>query len=262
MWNSGLCEVQSDKASVEITSPFDGVVKELLVKEGEVAKAKVGEGLCLIEVDVEAAGSQEAEETWLDATLTPAPVPETQPESQPEDPTPMTPRKKHPMDPTYTPTPEAPSSSSSAPRVGLSLVAPGSGRDGRVEKKDIEAFLSGATSKSTSTTTTSTSTKVEEDVVELGRTRYGIWKAMEKSLEIAHFGYSISLDLTTLDSVLPILNRGIPSHYLPASSSPPLMLVNPAKRKTVVSSTKRFATIFSSIPGVGVAFVGFSSRTP
>ena len=44
-----LCEVQSDKASVEITSPFDGVVKELLVKEGEVAK--VGQGLCTIEVD-------------------------------------------------------------------------------------------------------------------------------------------------------------------------------------------------------------------
>ncbi|KAL0058467.1 hypothetical protein AAF712_014853 [Marasmius tenuissimus] len=244
-----LCEVQSDKASVEITSPFDGVVKELLVKEGEVAK--VGEGLCLIEVDEEAAGSQEAEETRLDATPTPAPapVPETKPESPPEEPTPTTPRKKHPMDPTYTPTPEASSSSSSAPRipaekilaapsvrhfarsqgVDLSLVAPGSGRDGRVEKMDIEAFLSGATSKSTSTTTTSTSTNVEQDVVvELGRTRYGMWKAMEKSLEIPHFGYSTSLDLTTLDSLLPILNEGIPSHYLPASSSPASMLVNPA----------------------------------
>jgi 2-oxoisovalerate dehydrogenase E2 component (dihydrolipoyl transacylase) len=44
-----LCEVQSDKASVEITSPFEGVVQELLVQEGEVAK--VGAGLCLIEVE-------------------------------------------------------------------------------------------------------------------------------------------------------------------------------------------------------------------
>ena len=42
-----LCEVQSDKACVEITSPFDGVLKEILVKEGEVAK--VGEAPCLIE---------------------------------------------------------------------------------------------------------------------------------------------------------------------------------------------------------------------
>jgi 2-oxoisovalerate dehydrogenase E2 component (dihydrolipoyl transacylase) len=46
-----LCEVQSDKASVEITSPYEGTLKEILVQEGEVAK--VGEGLCIIEVDEE-----------------------------------------------------------------------------------------------------------------------------------------------------------------------------------------------------------------
>ncbi|KAJ3542651.1 hypothetical protein NMY22_g3427 [Coprinellus aureogranulatus] len=50
-----LCEVQSDKASVEITSPFDGVVLDLLVKEGEIAK--VGSGLCVIEVDSEEAST-------------------------------------------------------------------------------------------------------------------------------------------------------------------------------------------------------------
>ena len=44
-----LCEVQSDKASVEITSPFDGVSKPIFVKEGEVAK--VGESPCLIETE-------------------------------------------------------------------------------------------------------------------------------------------------------------------------------------------------------------------
>ena len=51
-----LCEVQGDKASVEITSPFDGVVKELFIKEGEITK--VGSGLCLIEEIVE--GSEPA----------------------------------------------------------------------------------------------------------------------------------------------------------------------------------------------------------
>ena len=53
-----LCEVQSDKASVEITSPFEGVVTELLVKEGEVAK--VGENLCMIEVVDESSGEAES----------------------------------------------------------------------------------------------------------------------------------------------------------------------------------------------------------
>jgi|SRR5712671_2999130 len=50
-----LCEVQSDKASVEITSPYDGTVKEILVQEGQVAK--VGEDLCIIEVEEEASDS-------------------------------------------------------------------------------------------------------------------------------------------------------------------------------------------------------------
>jgi hypothetical protein len=43
-----LCE---DKASVEITSPYAGLLKETLVKEGQVAK--VGQGLCITEVDEE-----------------------------------------------------------------------------------------------------------------------------------------------------------------------------------------------------------------
>ena len=53
-----LLEVQSDKASVEITSPFEGTVKELLVQEGEIAK--VGSGLCLIETEEEGTDGQES----------------------------------------------------------------------------------------------------------------------------------------------------------------------------------------------------------
>ena len=62
-----LCQVQSDNASVEVTSPFDGVLKEILVKEGEVAK--VGETLCLIETeDYEGVDS-------VETTLSEGPVP-------------------------------------------------------------------------------------------------------------------------------------------------------------------------------------------
>ena len=51
------CCVRSrvDKASVEITSLYEGVVRELLVQEGEIAK--VGAGLCLIEVTEEDSSS-------------------------------------------------------------------------------------------------------------------------------------------------------------------------------------------------------------
>ena len=40
-----------------------------------------------------------------------------------------------------------------------------------------------------------------------------------QSLEIPHFGYSTSLDLTTLNDLVPILNSNIPVRYLPPSST-------------------------------------------
>jgi Biotin-requiring enzyme len=52
-----LCEVQSDKASVEITSLFDGTVKEILVQEGQIAK--VSEDLCIIDADEEVSNASD-----------------------------------------------------------------------------------------------------------------------------------------------------------------------------------------------------------
>ena len=44
-----LCEVQSDKAPIEITSPFQGIVKQLLIQEGKIST--VGQELCVIGID-------------------------------------------------------------------------------------------------------------------------------------------------------------------------------------------------------------------
>ncbi|KAI0809152.1 2-oxoacid dehydrogenases acyltransferase-domain-containing protein [Irpex lacteus] len=231
-----LCEVQSDKASVEITSPFDGIVKELLVKEGEVAK--VGEGLCIIEVDSneypssedahsssppphqeqEAVQAREAEKAG-DAIPTSSSSPPKK-------------RKAHPLDPNapkedITMAAHAenvlatPSVRHFAREKGvdLSVLAPGSGKGGRIEKKDIEAYLA-APKKHKSVGGAAQPLPADDIVVELGRTRYGMWKAMTKSLEIPHFGYSTSLDLTSLNDLMPILNKHIPLHYLPESARP------------------------------------------
>ncbi|KAG7450920.1 CoA-dependent acyltransferase [Guyanagaster necrorhizus] len=212
-----LCEVQSDKASVEITSPYDGVVTQLLVQEGEVAK--VGTGLCLIEVEVE----EETDSPDAVKKETPVqPAAESSPESCPDAETAMTPRP-HPLDPSH-PAPKAdnflatPSVRHYARQKGIKLaqVSPGSGRDGRVEKNDIERYLSEQASASPSQ-----SLPGQDAIVELGRTRYGMWKAMVKSLEIPHFGYSTTLDLTALYNLLPILNAHIPEHYKPSPSSLP-----------------------------------------
>ncbi|TFK63377.1 CoA-dependent acyltransferase [Pluteus cervinus] len=239
-----LCEVQSDKASVEITSPFDGVVKELLVQEGEVAK--VGAGLCLIEVEEEV---DEAETSSVDAPQAPqtsstAPTqaaPESEPPSPPVQQESQSQRKPHPLDPNVESRPlgnqvdvlAAPSVRHYARQyqVDLAKLSPGSGRDGRIEKADVDAYLSGSSSSKSVTTGSSTPLVPQEGdvVVELGRTRYGMWKAMVKSLDIPHFGYSTTLDLTALHNILPALNAHIPQHFLPLSHlKQDQLLVNPS----------------------------------
>ena len=198
-----LCEVQSDKASVEITSPFDGIVKTLLVQEGEIAK--VGAGLCLIEVD----------ETITEGDL-PVETVSTTNESKQEEAVPT--RLPHPLDPASTLQENsinadnvfaAPSVRHFARKNGvdLSSLVPGTGKGGRIEKGDVEAYLTRGRASSTKSVT-----QAEDVVVELGRTRHGMWKAMVKvrcslnltfitfkslfivqSLEIPHFGYFLSL---------------------------------------------------------------------
>ena len=174
-----LCEVQSDKASVEITSPFDGIVKELLVQEGEIAK--VGAGLCLIEVD----------ETITEDNL-PVEAVSISNESKQEEIVPNT-RHPHPLDPANTPEEKSINSDNvlAAPSVrhfarkngvDLSNLVPGTGKGGRIEKADVEAYLSlGVEGRASSTKSlTRTDQQLEDIVVELGRTRYGMWKAMVK----------------------------------------------------------------------------------
>lgn len=176
-----LCEVQSDKASVEITSPFDGVIKELLVKEGEIAK--VGSGLCLIETEEEAEDDVEPPTSKSVDTPGKEEGSKLAAETRNDDSAHEQPRRLHPLDPnnnTDTRSSEpanvlaAPSVRYFARQMGVDLarLVPGSSKDGRIEKKDIEAYLS---NKSTP------SGKQGDDVlVELGRARYGMWKAMVK----------------------------------------------------------------------------------
>ena len=191
-----LCEVQSDKASVEITSPFDGILKEILVKEGEVAK--VGEPLCVIETeDGEEADS--GEPAFSEGQPGPVPVasPPTGPTAVPStdgSSQATTPHRHHPLDPSRPAEPVCSSSDDAlaVPSVrhfaikngilDLSKLMPGSGKNGRVERSDIEAYLTRSTASIPQPTLSQpTVTPQGEDlVVELGRTRYGMWKAMVK----------------------------------------------------------------------------------
>lgn len=190
-----LCEVQSDKASVEITSPFDGVLKEILVKEGEVAK--VGEPLCLIETE-DGEEAHSAENTVTEGQPVPAQVtsPSVEPTPSSEDvpSSSTTPHRHHPLDPNK-PAGQVHLSSDDAVAIpsvrhfaakngisDLSKLMPGSGKNGRIERSDVEAYLAGATTSThqPSVSQLTPTLQGEDLVVELGRTRYGMWKAMVK----------------------------------------------------------------------------------
>ncbi|KXN82174.1 Lipoamide acyltransferase [Leucoagaricus sp. SymC.cos] len=247
-----LCEVQSDKASVEITSPFDGVLKEILVKEGDVAK--VGEGLCLIEVDEEvlegsSSGVDAGDKPYKSSAPSPPPLSEQPPPSTQES-APPSQRRPHPLDPNYVPTLHStPSAFKSAESqfssrgaqdvlampsvrhyarskdVDLALLAPGSGRDGRVEKADVDAYL--ARSGSYAEITASVPLPQQQDVVvELNRTRYNMWKAMEKSLEIPHFAQKTEYIAVNPSALYPTPNQDpVPeSHQFTKLTFLPLLL--------------------------------------
>ncbi|CAE6509867.1 unnamed protein product [Rhizoctonia solani] len=257
-----LCEVQSDKASVEITSPFDGVVKELLVQEGHIAK--VGEGLCVIEVedDSDSASSSDEPTPAPASTSTPTPAQKTTSATEGSYTPPSPTRKHHPLDPARPvealsevigqraekqkdfgkggnqalATPSARHYARSQGLSDLDALMPGSGRGGRIERADIDAYLKRSQKGETSAVASAKKDLGEEVVIEMGRTRWGMWKSMTKSLEIPLFGYSATLDLTALNEMLPILNAHIPQEYRP---SPP-----PAEQAPSISPD----SIFSGSP--------------
>lgn len=137
-----LCEVQNDKAVVEIPSPVEGTVEEVLVEEGTVAT--VGQVL----VTFDAPGYEDIQfkgDEGHDAPAAPAPA--AQAEQAPQ----ATPEK-----PAAGATPQAdvdpnrrviamPSVRKYAREKGVDIrLVAGSGENGRVLKSDIDAFQGGA----------------------------------------------------------------------------------------------------------------------
>ena len=163
------------------------------MQEGEIAK--VGDGLCVIETEEETSEHS-------DGSTSTSPADELSHQAQTRDASsppvvsedPRVARRSHPLDPNDPPAPEFKASSPQGAvqdvlalpavrhfarqsGVDLALVAPGSGRNGRVERVDVERYLNRGKSAGEQPCP---ATPEEDVVVELGRTRYGMWKAMEK----------------------------------------------------------------------------------
>ncbi|MEH7108024.1 dihydrolipoamide acetyltransferase family protein [Bacillus sp. JJ1764] len=135
-----LCEIQNDKAVVEIPSPVEGTVQEVLVGEGTVAT--VGQVLVTFDApgyeNLQFKGDEHAEEAPKQAEVPAAPAQDT---AAPQPSAPAAPAPQVEVDPNRRVI-AMPSVRKYAREKGveIALVA-GSGKNGRIMKNDIDAFL-------------------------------------------------------------------------------------------------------------------------
>jgi 2-oxoisovalerate dehydrogenase E2 component (dihydrolipoyl transacylase) len=239
-----ICEVQSDKASVEITSRFDGVIKKLYYEPDDMAK--VGKPLVDIDIQSEISAADEAllnggsgkqdDEVLLtggggtqsDQGAPMAAEPQEQGIELGRNDTKAATGDLPALDQS-TSLPSEPTTQRQ-PGKHASLATPavrhmvkehklkiedieGTGREGRVLKDDVQRHIE---SMKQTTTTPSTSSipapaatqQMEDQVKPLTPVQSGMFKQMTKSLSIPHFLYTDAVDFSSLTSLRKKYNAG------------------------------------------------------
>ncbi|KAI9784547.1 MAG: hypothetical protein M1816_000813 [Peltula sp. TS41687] len=194
-----LCEVQSDKASVEITSRYDGVIKKLHYDAGEMAVV----GKPLVDIDVQSeigavsdgdiAPAQSLNEPLLDVV---------QPEEEPQRISPghglslATPAVRH-----------------LAKEQGVDITqVSGTDKGGRVSKEDVFRYVENRDPgpSPTSSSTTPRQPEEQEKHISLTPIQHHMFKTMSRSLSIPHFLYSDDYNLDNLTSLRAQINQHPP----------------------------------------------------
>jgi len=134
-----ILEVETDKATVEITSPFSGKVSEIKVNKGDLAE--VGDVLLVFDGEAVTAEEEEAH---------PAPK-EAKEKEQPEEKQPVEEEAEEEAEkpaPSGGPAPAAPSTRRLARELSVDIQqVRGSGPGGRVTPQDVKAFAEGGAKK-------------------------------------------------------------------------------------------------------------------
>ncbi|KAI9800100.1 MAG: hypothetical protein M1825_004282 [Sarcosagium campestre] len=199
-----LCEVQSDKASVEITSRFDGVIKKLHYDAGDMAIV----GKPLVDIDIQSTISPEDEKltAQLDGEHDVA-ISGTQVTSPPE------PGPSIIGDDTGGGQEESVSEARLATPAVRHLVKDmkldistirGTGKAGRILKEDIYAHVSSRDAVSPAIATTeqnASNLSSSETQIELSQIQMQMFKSMTASLSAPHFLFADEYNLTALWSL-------------------------------------------------------------
>lgn len=246
-----ICEVQSDKAAVEITSRFDGVIKKLHYETDDMARV----GKPLVDIDIQSDISPEDEA--LLKTQEDKPKEKEKKQEQKED------RKAQEAKTTVDKPERRGNQQKPEPQTGLSgkhaaLATPavrhltkeldvniadiaGSGKDGRVLKEDVQKF---ATLRDTPTAPTTQAVRIaeplgEDKAVTFTPIQRKMYETMTKSLSIPHFLYSDTVDFTSLSRVRRALN----THATASSEEQVKLSALPFIIKAVSTSLTAFPSI-------------------
>ncbi|OAG42277.1 hypothetical protein AYO21_03445 [Fonsecaea monophora] len=230
---SPLCEVQSDKASVEITSKYSGVIKRIHFPQDAVVQ--VGDPM----LDIEVEGDEEGQEAQEESSAAGA--------AQDDDPSKVVSREQTSAavaaeggDSAVSPKEQGTSSSTAAaappkaPGKHASLATPavrgllkehgiaieditGTGKDGRVLKEDVLRYLEqgssavqtpavGSAPAPAALSKPAIDAKQTETAQRLTPIQSAMFKSMTGSLSIPHFLYSDTVDITNLAAMRSRLN--------------------------------------------------------
>ncbi|KAF2433932.1 hypothetical protein EJ08DRAFT_606499 [Tothia fuscella] len=209
-----ICEVQSDKAAVEITSRFDGIIKKLHYEADDMAR--VGKPLVDIDIQSEISPEDEAlintskgskeEEKAVPAAgdhKTKTTAAETTAAEIVED----------NIVQSIVPRPSGKHASLATPAVrhltkqhNIDILdISGTGKDGRVLKEDVQNHMSNHPS-STTTASTPSEPLGQDKPIPFTPVQRKMYETMTRSLSIPHFLYSDLVDFTSLSTVRRALN--------------------------------------------------------
>ena len=226
-----LCEVETDKASMDYESPQDGTIVKIIVGEG--GNARVGQTIAIFGEkgeDLSAVEKEIADEGTGGAPIAPAQEAPAE-ASPPATETPVATEAPATVAPSVTPTsPAVPTPASTGGghvkasplavklaaerNINLALVK-GSGPGGRVVKRDIENFRGVSSSAVTSAAPTGafTSAPVGEDVViPVAGKRVAIARRVVASkFSAPHFYVKTSVEMTNIIAARKMLNEALPT---------------------------------------------------
>ncbi|TGZ79718.1 hypothetical protein EX30DRAFT_355575 [Ascodesmis nigricans] len=265
-----LCEVQSDKASVEISSRYDGVIKKLHYNAGEMAL--VGKPL----VDIDVFGEGEGDAAEAEAPEVSAPEAEEKVPTSKDTPPPI--NIKDAPAPSKHRSLATPAVRRLCMEHGLNVEnITGTGKDGRVMKEDVIRHATEAVGASAPTSAASrasiplfqarehaeaapaapisppsfsTSVKQEETVVPLSMIQNQMFKTMTRSLTIPHFLYADEVVFNSLDVLRSNLNKSLTSE-VPEGSGINKLTYMPFIIKSVSLALDEFPILNSRVEANG-----------